>query len=391
MKKIYREIHLWLSVPFGIIITLVCFSGSMLVFEKEITELCRPEVYYVSEVKEKTLPIDEIMQTVSASLPDTVTAKGITISPDKNRTWQVSLSKPRRASIYVNPYTAEITGKNERLAFFDTMFRLHRWLLGSSSSSDGSMPIGKLIVGISVIMLVIIIISGLLIWLGYNKKTIKKSLKISVTKGWRRFWHDLHVAGGIYAAVIILVMALTGLTWSFSWYRTGFYSLCGGENTAHNKQTNQGTQDGKSNKERNKDKLGNHSQQGERREGREHKHRNPYRQWQNVYELIAKENPGYRQITLSDTTVSVVAAGQQSLRASDKYGFNKRTGEITSTQLYDNQDKASKVRSWVYMLHVGSWGGMVTRILWFLVSLFGATLPITGYYLWIKRIYKQKH
>ena len=76
---------------------------------------------------------------------------------------------------------------------------------------------------------------------------------------------------------------------------------------------------------------------------------------------------------------------------SDKYGFNKRTGEITSTQLYDNQDKASKVRSWVYMLHVGSWGGMVTRILWFLVSLFGATLPITGYYLWIKRIYKQKH
>ncbi len=27
MIKLFRKIHLWLSVPFGIIITLVCFSG----------------------------------------------------------------------------------------------------------------------------------------------------------------------------------------------------------------------------------------------------------------------------------------------------------------------------------------------------------------------------
>ena len=32
MKKIFEKIHLWLSVPFGLIITLICFSGAMLVF-----------------------------------------------------------------------------------------------------------------------------------------------------------------------------------------------------------------------------------------------------------------------------------------------------------------------------------------------------------------------
>ena len=45
MKRIFRKIHLWLSVPFGIVITLVCFSGAMLVFEKELTRL------YDSEAK----------------------------------------------------------------------------------------------------------------------------------------------------------------------------------------------------------------------------------------------------------------------------------------------------------------------------------------------------
>ena len=40
MRKIFRNIHLWLSVPFGILITLICFSGAALVFEKEVMELC---------------------------------------------------------------------------------------------------------------------------------------------------------------------------------------------------------------------------------------------------------------------------------------------------------------------------------------------------------------
>jgi hypothetical protein len=45
MKKIFRQIHLWLSVPFGLIISLICFSGAMLVFENEVMELVRHELY----------------------------------------------------------------------------------------------------------------------------------------------------------------------------------------------------------------------------------------------------------------------------------------------------------------------------------------------------------
>ena len=42
-------------------------------------------------------------------------------------------------------------------------------------------------------------------------------------------------------------------------------------------------------------------------------------------------------------------------------------------------------KGFVYSSHIGSWGGMVTRILHFVAALIGASLPVTGYYLWLKR------
>lgn len=411
MKKLIRKIHLWLSVPFGIIITLVCFSGASLLFEKEINELCRPYLYFVDEVKAKPLPLDSLMQSVAATLPDSVSITGVTCFPQRERTWQVSLSQPRRASLFVNPYTGEVTGRNERLPFFDTMFHLHRWLLGASQTSGGGMPIGKLLVGTSTLVLIVILITGLLMWLTNKHKPLKKSLTICCTRGWGRFWHDLHVAGGIYATLFLLAVALTGLTWSFSWYRTGFYSLLGVENSAEGAAQGgghgrSGNADSRSRGEGrpNRDGEGRAQRDGEgrpQRDGEDRSHRDgegrsyrrhPYARWQEVYESLAQQHPGYRQITLQEGKASVVPAGRQSLRATDSFEFDRRSGEITSSKPYSESDRATRVRSAVYQIHVGSWGGLFTRILTFLSVLIGFTLPLTGYYLWIRRIsHKGKH
>ena len=61
---------------------------------------------------------------------------------------------------------------------------------------------------------------------------------------------------------------------------------------------------------------------------------------------------------------------------------------FTETSLYQHQDKSGKIRGWIYSVHVGNWGGMFTRILTFIAALLGAALPLTGYYLWIKRLIK---
>ena len=384
MKKALRKIHLWLSVPTGIIITLVCFSGAMLVFEKEITEAIKPELYFVKEAKGEPIPMQQLMEKVEETLPDSVSISGVTVFADSTRTYQVSLSKPRRASIYVNQYTGEVTGCSERLPFFNTMFHLHRWLLGSSSG------VGKLLTGICTLVLVFILITGILMWLTNRNKPLKASLAIHVTKGWGRFWHDLHVAGGIYTTIFLLAMALTGLTWSFSWYRTGFYACFGVESSekggAHGEGGNShGEGRGSRGEGRYSHGDGRNNHEGKRGEGRGFHRRSPYRHWEDVLNEVALKNPGYQQITLKPGVAEVVPEGRLSMRATDKYSYDRRSGEITDVQLYSAGKKDTKVRSGVYMVHTGSWGGIITRILNFLAAFIGATLPLTGYWLWFRR------
>lgn len=74
------------------------------------------------------------------------------------------------------------------------------------------------------------------------------------------------------------------------------------------------------------------------------------------------------------------------LRAGDRFDFDIESGKITGSTPYSEQDKSTHVRSAVYTVHVGSWGGLFTRIITFLAVLLGATLPLTGYYLWIRRL-----
>ena len=399
MKKIFRKIHLWLSVPFGLIITLVCFSGAMLVFENEVNEWFRRDLYYVETVKESPLPMDKLLEKVATTLPDSVSVTGVSISSDPGRAYQVSLSKIRRASLYVDQYTGEVKGKSERSGFFMFMFRMHRWLLDSMNPGNEGIFWGKMIVGVSTLLLVFVLISGIVIWWPRTRKALKNSLKITATKGWRRFWYDLHVAGGMYALIFLLAMALTGLTWSFPWYRTAFYKVFGVEvqqraAQGHEQKSDAQKRNTKLAAHREKKREGNEVRKGERSRRPENNHSDmysvtsPFVYWQEIYDKLRRQNPEYKQISISSGTASVSFNRFGNQRASDRYSFNTDNGEFTETSLYQHQDKSGKIRGWIYSVHVGNWGGMFTRILTFIAALLGSALPLTGYYLWIKRLIK---
>ena len=399
MKKIFEKIHLWLSVPFGLIITLICFSGAMLVFEDEVNELFRHELYYVETVGEVPLPIEQLLEKVTATLPDSVSVTSVSISSDSERAYQVNLSKPRRASLYVDQYTVDVIGKSERSGFFMFMFRMHRWLLDSMNPGNEGIFWGKMIVGVSTLLLVFVLISGIVIWWPRTRKALKNSLKITATKGWRRFWYDLHVAGGMYALIFLLAMALTGLTWSFPWYRTAFYKVFGVEvqqrvAQGHEQKSDAQKRDTKLAAHREKKREGNEVRKGERSGRPENNHSDmysvtsPFVYWQEIYDKLRRQNPEYKQISISSGTASVSFNRFGNQRASDRYSFNTDNGEFTETSLYQHQDKSGKIRGWIYSVHVGNWGGMFTRILTFIAALLGAALPLTGYYLWIKRLIK---
>lgn len=445
MKKIFHKIHLWLSIPLGIIITIICLSGAILVFQDEVNEWKYPEKYFTKGISDNPMPIGRLVKIVNLKLEDN-SISSVQISNDPSRNYVMGLKEGNRASVYVDPYTGEITGKSQRgEGFFSVILRLHRWLLGDSKS------IGKPIVGYTTLFFVIILITGVVIWWPKDKKQFKRNLLINTRSGKKRFWMDLHVSGGIYLATGLLVLSLTGLYYSFDWYRKGLYGVLGIEMTDFHNQRQQGgqeqhkgnnphyekpetnLQDHPHERGHNPNYTGKHYTDNPRnREGKppkgegrpldfqgsirsdanpgqdrtaenenkqnrsekpEYTEDAPQRKsgnmftWQTVFNELKEKNPDSKTITIQNGSASVAqnfTFGNS--RASDRYAFDNETGEITNVQLYKDQDGSTKVRGWIYSLHVGSWGGLFSKILTCIVSLIGASLPATGYYIYfVKR------
>lgn len=380
VKTFFRDIHLWLSVPFGLVITLICFSGAMLVFEEDISRLVCRDKYYVDRVGERPLPMDELARMVKAALPDSVDVSGITVYSDQSRTYKVKLSRPRRSAVFVDQYTGEIKGRSGRLPFFDTIFRMHRWLL-DTSPGDGGVFWGKMLVGVSTIVFVVILVTGVVVWCPRRARALRAALKINASKGFWRFAHGLHTAGGMYVLVLLLVMALTGLTWSFSWYRTAFYGVFGVDTVSLSGGH------GRSAVADRADAMGKKRGDDGRRGGRGAADGMArFAHWQDVYDSLRRASPGAAEISVDNGTASVSFDATGNSRAADRYEFNVSTGRITSVSLYSDAGLQGKLRGWIYSVHVGCWGGWLTRVLWFLAALSGAVLPLTGYYLWIRRL-----
>ena len=181
--------------------------------------------------------------------------------------------------------------------------------------------------------------------------------------GCTRLLYDLHIAGGIYALVVLLALSLTGLTWSFSWYRGGFYKVFGSEVV-----------------ERSKSKGITAGAQSEAVE---------FAKWQSVYEELVARDSSYAKITISNGTAQQYHDKWGNQRAADSYTFEPATGEIIKHIPYAQSDKTKKIGGWIHSIHLGIWGGIFSRIVTFLAALLGASLPLTGYYLWFKRLYNR--
>lgn len=392
----------------------------------------------------------------------------------------MGLEGQRRTSLMVDPYTGEVKGLIRPYAqgdFFTFVRRLHRWFL--LQVQGPGITWGKLITGTSTLVLVFILISGIIIWIPKTWSGVKKRLSIKRGAGRFRFWYDFHLSLGKISAIVLLAMALTGLTWSFNWYRNGFYKVFGVEVTQGPAQQSgghggsqtgnaragersggrpEGTRDGDnagtdspeaekrdgdhpdglgSNRERDGELSteergenrgrGNRSDgseadierrggrpDGERRGGREDASDNgdgerrgrgggrhggqrsgqsddnrKYSVWQKAAAEVIALNPKYKAVTVQDGSISVSTNRYGNTRASDSYKFDTRTGEITTVDYYRDQPRSAKIRGWIYAVHVGSWGGIFTRIIYFIVCLIGAALPITGYYIWLKKRWKK--
>uniref|UniRef100_UPI0027350C2A PepSY-associated TM helix domain-containing protein n=1 Tax=uncultured Alistipes sp. TaxID=538949 RepID=UPI0027350C2A len=317
MKKIFAKIHLWLSLPLGIVLTIVCLSGAVLVFEGEITRALHPELYRVAAPADaRPLRPSQLAGRIGGQMPDSLHLVSLQLSARSDEPCMAAFRETGRRQLSVDPYTGWVNGWAESPAFFGTVRKLHRWLL-DPPPSKGEKSVGKTIVGVSTLALVLILVSGLILWIPRSRKALRNRLKVSYSDGRRRFWHDSHVSLGFYATLLLLVMALTGLTWSFGWYRTAAYELFGGTQQTVAAQEDLSRKVDSGNRQ-------SRARSGERTAGREHgeTETRPFDHavWDDVLEQLTAHYTAYKTIVLTQAEAQVTR--RSAMRRIDRATFD---------------------------------------------------------------------
>ncbi|WP_246775756.1 PepSY-associated TM helix domain-containing protein [Methylobacterium aquaticum] len=225
MRNALFQLHWLLGLTAGLVLMLVGVTGGILSVEEEVTGLMSPGIVTVPAREGPRLTPDALV----ARLKDEAPGKRVTLmilngAPDRAAQVRLADGPGRGTETYVDPYDGRVLGPARGEGFFETVRRLHRWLL-LPGDGDGW---GRTITGASALALVYLALSGLYLRWPKGRRDWRIWLKPALNRRGRALYWSLHAVVGTWVLVLYLVMALTGLWWSYGWYRDGATTLLTG-------------------------------------------------------------------------------------------------------------------------------------------------------------------
>ena len=240
LRNALFQVHWFVGITVGIVIALVGATGAILSFEPEILHALNRDVRTVAEASGELLPPPELLARLQAADPtrrvasltvwsDTSRAARVTYAPEEAPRESKGAPLPRGDVRYVDPRIGRVTeAKGDRgEAFFRTTRSLHRWLIADRL---GDRDLGRQIIGAATIVLVFLTVSGLYLrWPRGRARNWRAWLTFDPRLKGRTFLWHLHAISGTWILIAYLVMSLTGLQWSYEWYRNGLIHLSGAQ------------------------------------------------------------------------------------------------------------------------------------------------------------------
>ncbi|GAB2997770.1 oxidoreductase [Arenimonas maotaiensis] len=228
-KNAIFQLHWFFGITAGLVLAAVGVTGALLSFQQPLLKAFNPGVLSVRADGRTVLTPEELLARVQAAQPKRKPVS-LSLSGDPSEPAKVGFApepgaKPgpggrrRGESRYVDPYDGRLLAKPRGEGFFRTSMQIHRWLAAGE--------VGKQIVGASTVALVFFCLSGLYLrwprrWLDW-----RAWLRLDWAQKGRSFLWHLHAVLGTWLLAAYLLMSLTGLYWSYDWYRDGLYTLTG--------------------------------------------------------------------------------------------------------------------------------------------------------------------
>jgi uncharacterized iron-regulated membrane protein len=186
------------TLPF---LALLSVTGALYLFKDEIEGVVYRDAVTVGARATPPLPLADIVRRVER---DGLSVAQITTPPTPESALRLSVRDgDARATLWVDPWTGDITGRAEGGGVMRTVRDLH------SLSITG--PVGNALIELAAGWTILLIGTGVYLWWP------SKTTRVRGTPGGRLFWRDLHAVTGAFGGAILMFLAVTGMPWSKVW------------------------------------------------------------------------------------------------------------------------------------------------------------------------------
>ncbi|QNH00584.1 PepSY domain-containing protein [Pseudomonas sediminis] len=366
-KKIIFQLHWFFGISAGLVLAIMGITGALYSFEGEITRALNAERWQIQPSAQGHLTPGELAAKIEAATADRVTALWVDGRHDGPGT--AFLMPPpgerRGPRIPFDPYTGEVLAEPIGQDFFHLMLMLHRFL------SMGE--VGKQITAASTLALLFFCFSGL--YLRWPRKALswRTWLTLDWKKKGRSFNWDLHAIAGTWALLFYLCAGLTGLYWSYDWYRDGLTRMLSDTPP---------------------------EQRGERGRGGRQVPSGPAPEvdydavWQSIQQTagsgLVAWNLRLPPVAGQPATVFYVLDGAEHVRALNQFQIDPKSGEVSRHERYADKSFKAQLLASIYALHVGEYFGMPGRILMMLATGAMPLFFVTGWLLYLDRRRKKR-
>lgn len=220
-RQLWFQTHWFIGITAGLVLAVMGLTGALYSFQPEIIRLANPRAAEYARFDAAPLPIDELVRRLQAH------GEGRRMELLQLRHRQAGLvlwdTPPGEARMLrrFDPGTGVLLAQDEihGRAFFDFVIRLHRYLTAGDT--------GKAVTGASTLALLVSCLTGL--YLRWPRKPLqwRAWLTLDWMRKGRSFQWDLHAVAGTWCLLLYLLFALTGLWWSYDWYRNGLRRMMG--------------------------------------------------------------------------------------------------------------------------------------------------------------------
>ncbi|QVM92357.1 sulfite reductase flavoprotein subunit alpha [Pseudomonas entomophila] len=374
VKKTLFQLHWFFGITAGLVLALMGITGAIWSFQEELLRAFNADVLKVEVRQEGVLPPAELVRRVESAQGDTVSM--LWVDTREGNAARIFFTPPpgkRRGELrYADPYTGELKGEVAGLGFFDFVLNLHRFLAMGDT--------GRQITGACTLMLIFFCLSGLYLRWPRQALNWRAWLTLDWAKKGRAFNWDLHAVFGTWCLLFYLLFALTGLFWSYEWYREGLNTLLADKPAAGEQK---------------------------RGEGRGGRH-GPPKVDKNAPPLVVdydaiwanlKEAAGPDLLTYNlrlppaggqPATLFYLLDGADHERAFNTLTLDPATGQVKRHERYTDKSFKAQLLQSVYALHVGSYFGLPGRIIVTLASLTMPLFFVTGWLLYLDRRRKKR-